>query len=251
MCTDCTLAFFQSPLKLGIVIASILISLISLVILRAKSNLSMNKKIALIYIHIFGLIFPIFFYIFFNGCSALFSSCGTGKATFYLVIATGITAAVIGAILAPLLFLRSHRKNSQEIKSGFAAEMIEEKSGELGIRKPKLYLLKTPKPVAFSFSMAEPVIFISAGMADILSKKEVEAVLLHELSHIKNSSSKLKLPASLMKILSPASHVASFRRVISAEEKEADIFAIKAQGTAVHINSVKEKLSEYEKERGG
>ncbi len=251
VCADCTIMFFQNPAKIGLIMASLLLSITSFLILRMKKGLSANQKIALIYAHIFGLIFPIFFYIFFNGCSALFSSCGTAKATFYLIIITGITAAILGAVIAPILFLRSHRQRSAEIKKGAYALFLWKKAEEMQIKKPKLYLLKSAKPVAFSSSFLGNSIFLSVGMADILTKKEIEAVLLHELAHIKNSSSKLKFSASFIELLSPASHIASFRNEMSKEEKEADNFAVKSQKTSRFLNSVKSKLIEYEQARGG
>lgn len=250
MCTDCTLAFFQSPLKIGIVAISLLISIISLLILKTKSNMSANKKISLVYLHIFALLFPLFFYLFFNGCSSLFSACSTAKATIYLLIITGVTAALVGVIAAPILFLVLHKRNSKRITQGFAFEFIAEKTSELSIKQPHLYVMKTAKPVAFSFSLFSPSIFISAGMADVLTKKEIEAVLLHEISHIKNSSSQLKLSTSLMRMLSPASHVASFKDELSKDEQEADAFAISNQGTRIHLKTVKQKLLEYAQSEG-
>ncbi len=248
LCTDCAVSFFQDPFKMGIVIVSLMLSMLSLLLIRTQR--SINRKAVLVYLHIFGLLFPLFFYIFFNGCSSFFSSCSTAKATLYLIMVTGISAALIGGILASILFLKMHKRNSKEVTSGFAVELLARKSRELTINRPRLYALKTAKPVAFSNSLFSPAIFISAGMADILTRKELGAVLMHELGHIKNSSSELKLSSSLMSLLSPASHIASFRDELSKDEASADDFAVSVQGSGKHLASAKARILEYGAEDG-
>ena len=100
------------------------------------------------------------------------------------------------------------------------------------------------KPIACSFKSFRSAIFVSVGMLDILSKKEIQAVLLHELAHIKQRSSVLKFSSFLMNVLSPLSLLARFHHDTSKEEREADKFAIRVQRTSKYINSAKKKISE-------
>ena len=79
-------------------------------------------------------------------------------------------------------------------------------------------------------------------MFDVLNKKEIEAVLLHELAHIKRMSSVGKVSQKLM-LFSPFYKIASFGH--SREEEIADEFAIQAQGTSMHIKNARKKFDAF------
>ncbi|MEK6837877.1 MAG: hypothetical protein AABX69_04450, partial [Nanoarchaeota archaeon] len=75
MCTECTLAFFMSPLKSGIVALSFVIAIAALVMLRRMKTADTRKRLTLLYIHVFAFVFPFLFFIFFRGCQSYFSGC--------------------------------------------------------------------------------------------------------------------------------------------------------------------------------
>ena len=233
-------------MKMGIVAFSLALSLFSLILLRAKPAFSINKKVLLMYAHIVCLVFPLFFYLFFNGCASFLSSCSTLKTTLYLIILTGITAAILGAILAPLLFLKLSEQKSRQIHTGRAHTCITHTAEAFGITSPRVYVLNTAHPLAFSSTLfGRRDIFISAGMADLLTERELEAVLLHELGHIKNASSRLKFSALIMRLFSPAYPFMSLHTILSCDERSADQFAATCQKTARHIDSAKRTLAQY------
>lgn len=244
LCNDCALVFFQSPLKLGIVILSVIVALVSLYFIFRK-DLSAGRKVVFIYLHVFALVFPFVFYAFFSGCSSFFSGCSKLLPTIYMLLLTGLVSAVVGSLAAPLVFIHTRSKSAREISRGRAADFVRSESKMLGIKTPKIYLFDSAKPIAFSFSNIRPVIFISAGMLDLLERKESEAVLLHELMHIKSGTSLLRFSAFFLRLFSPLSMFASFRHELNAEELKADRFAVLRQGTKRHLGSAKDKVESY------
>ena len=83
-------------------------------------------------------------------------------------------------------------------------------------------------------------------MTEILSKKELQAVLLHELAHIKEKSSALKVSSTIMNIFSPFSRLAGFGNNITKEEHKADSFVVKTQKTSKYLQAAKSKIGEFE-----
>ena len=90
--------------------------------------------------------------------------------------------------------------------------------------------------------------FLSLGNHPIpnhfLSKKELESVILHEIYHVKNSSSLFKFSTFFIR-LSPLATFTSFIEDLNKEEKDADNFAIKFQNTSKYLNSSKLKIHKY------
>ncbi len=66
--------------------------------------------------------------------------------------------------------------------------MIEKLAKKSGIPKPKTYLVDTDVPNAFATgrSPKHSAIAVTRGLTEILDEGEVEGVLAHEMSHIKN-----------------------------------------------------------------
>src|SRR3989338_5289109 len=95
MCTECNLAFFLSPLKMGIVAASFAASIAALLILRKIKHASANKRLIFLYAHVFAFAFPFIFFLIFRGCQNYFSGCSQAKAITALV---GLTALVAGGL---------------------------------------------------------------------------------------------------------------------------------------------------------
>ena len=80
---------------------------------------------------------------------------------------------------------------------------------------------------------------------DLLNKKEIEAVILHEIAHLKRKASVLTTSLSILKVFSPMSLIARFHNDFGDEEYAADTFAIKEQKTGRHIASAKRKIDGF------
>ncbi len=253
MCTECTLAFFLSPLKSGIVVLSFAIAAAALILLRRLKAAGTKKRLTLLYIHVFAFVFPFMFFAFFRGCQSYFSGCDQAKAILTMLGLTAATSTIIALAIAPIVFVKRHARKSLPLQGSHWDRFAKRHAAALAIRQPKLYALNTAAPVAFSFSLLTPRIFLSAGLFDILGKREVEAIVLHELAHVKGRASLLKLSAHIARLLSPFSALANFLGGgrLDEEEAAADKFAADIQGTSRHLDSAKETIISYCRERTG
>ena len=233
--------FLSSPLKLTIVLSCIALALISFYLLK-KKDLSMKKKLVFMYSHVFFLIFPVVFFLFQKTCEMIYLNCDAPRYIAYILTFVGITGLISGFILAPIMFYKIYRKNSKELKKADIISFVKAHAKKLGIKTPKVYLLNKAKPMAFS--MLKSRIFVSVGLFDLLNKKEIESVLLHELGHLKSNSSMIKFSTLFTKFLSP---LANFTPItdLKKEEIKADKVAIRFQKTSKHLNSAKKKVNEF------
>ena len=248
ICFSCVNTFLVTPKNAAVIILSFVLAIFLIFVLMKKKEFSNYKKLVLIYGHLFFLSFPFIFYSYSKTCGRVFYSCGYSKALIYS-LPVALLIAVIGSFLiAPFFFTFSLRKLKIG-KGNMIHSFVEQFAQNMKLRMPQLYLLNRAEPVAFSFSHISPRIFVSVGLLDLLKQKEVEAVLLHEVGHLKYRSSLLKLGDSLLRFLSPISafHVldGNFRKWLEKEELKADAFAVQAQGTERHLASAKAKINKF------
>jgi heat shock protein HtpX len=67
-------------------------------------------------------------------------------------------------------------------------KIVESIARKAGIPKPKIYLIPSESPNAFATGRnpKNAVVAVTNGIVNILSKKELEGVLAHEIGHVKN-----------------------------------------------------------------
>jgi heat shock protein HtpX len=107
----------------------------------------------------------------------------------------GIMVVVIGALLLAQLFLSDKiglaamgaKEVSPEEAPGLHA-MIERLCIQADLPKPKIAIADTPVPNAFAMgrSPKSAVVCCTTGIMNILEPHELEGVMAHELSHVKN-----------------------------------------------------------------
>ena len=238
--------FLENPIKLAVSILSIIIAITLLFLLKRK-DYNLKIKMLLIYLHLFFLSLPLILFSYSISCdmgllNGIIAHCATAvtKAFIYTIPLAIILVAISGYIIIPALYI----KTSKHIKSKDIKSFIKIHSRKLKIKTPRVYSLNISKPTAFSFSNIKSAIFLSLGLTNLLSKKELESVLLHELHHIKNRSAIFKFSTMLIKF-SPLSAFTTFSKELTKEEMEADKFAIKVQKTNRYLNSAKKKMNEY------
>ena len=235
-------AFFSNPVKLSLFLLVLAAAL--LISLKLKDSvLSLKKRIFLIYTHLFLLSFA-FVYV------ALSLSCAEPSFLCPVTLTqTGLYSFPIAVLLSLaagfFLFPWFAKFGAKKISGGALADFVNAQSFALGIKSPALYSIDSQKPYAFSALGFKPVIFVSIGMQELLSEREVQAVLLHELSHVASSAPAFKLSANLVSLFSPFHSVRAFHAAFESEEARADEFACRMQGTKRFVNSAKKKIDGF------
>lgn len=217
--------------------------LFSLYFYRAfKNSFDVRRKAWLLYSHIFFLLFPLLASLFMWSCTMPFYQC-TPKITVYAITGIATTGFLLSILILPYIYNWSSGTRKLQ---GHAAEFATEQSRILGIPTTAVYLADEARPYAYSLTHTRPSIYLSSGLCDILTKKELEAVLLHELYHVKNNTSLLKFSTRLLRYASPLAGFISSDEALAKEEHDADTFAIKKQSTARHLRSAKRKVQEWQ-----
>ncbi len=222
-------AFATDPAKMLFVVVSILFSIGALLAWK-KYN-----KPSLLYAHLFFVLTPLFYFALSINCSlsvvkGLLSWCTALLAKFviYIVPPAMAFSFIAGYLLIPRLY--------RLVAKPFSPRLFRELCRLTGI-KAELFLMDKAKPVAFTVGRR---IFISVGMFDLLTKKELEAVLLHELCHVKSRSSWGKFSTHFVRAFSPIAWFSSSS--VEREECAADAFAVKTQKTSYYLKTAKQKV---------
>lgn len=247
MCTECSLAFFLTPLKAGIVALSFLISAAALVALRQLKTSGTKQRLTLLYVHVFTFVFPFLFYLFFRGCNSYFSGCSHARAIVAMLGLTGLIATLLALALAPFILINRYSRKSVLVgKRHWSVDFVKKHADAIMVSAPQIFFVDDAAPLAFSFSFIRPKIFLSMGLFDILGRKEIEAIILHELAHVKRRATYVKLSAHMARLLSPFSMLADFLgRSGTTEESAADDMAVSVQGTSSHLDSAKRKIMQF------
>ncbi|WP_254360650.1 zinc metalloprotease HtpX [Corallococcus exiguus] len=89
-------------------------------------------------------------------------------------------------------------------------EMVERLAARAGMPKPKVYLLPTAQPNAFATGRnpSHAAVAVTAGIMDILDRRELEGVLAHEIGHVRNRDTLIgTVAATLAGIISYAAQM--------------------------------------------
>ncbi|HIH19907.1 TPA: M48 family metalloprotease [Candidatus Micrarchaeota archaeon] len=232
--------FFSNPSNLILSFLSIAVSL-TLLHKFSDKNISRKQRIALVYGHLAFLFAPLVFLALSISCPVASLGCSVTLTQTFLY---GIPVLLLMTVLAGFVFLPRYYQRTSIQFPGPVREFVKKESKRLKLSKtPGVFSVDSGKPDAFSISFFKPRIFVSVGMQEILGKKELEAVLLHELAHIKNASTWFKFSSAILKVFSPFAAIRNFGFSVEAEEKKADDYAARIQGTRRHLNSAKRKVS--------
>ncbi|MHB1125829.1 MAG: M56 family metallopeptidase [Bacillota bacterium] len=105
-------------------------------------------------------------------------------------------------------------------------------SASLEINPPRLVVTSTPVPQSMTFGTVRPVVVVSQGLLDCLEEEELEAVLAHEVAHIRQKGYFYGCVANVLRDLTffnPVSFIA-LGIFMREREKAADDMAVAATG---------------------
>lgn len=230
--------FAASPLKVSVAAAGWSLAIVVLSLARRTAN--PNWKLRFLGLHLALLFLPPVFAALTWDCGMFMLACLPMGSIALLPLAFTL-AFVSGYTALPWAYRWAHRRH--RLDDPELARFVEENTRRLGVRPPDLYYLDTARPTAHTFTGHRPFIFVSVGLLDILDRKEMEAVLLHELGHIRDRSS---LRAFASRLLPWTAPVLSFADStwLSVEEKRADQVATEFQSTEHYIQSARLKTSQ-------
>ncbi len=211
-----------------------------------RDTMSNRVKIALIYGSIVLTVFPIFHYVYAKTCGSVMISCGKWHALLYSLMGSLGIALVALLLLTPLLV----RWRKQRVQPGTDLDArVRMLATAVGVKVPRVYVKDSAQPVAYTVSHISPLIIISVGMLELLDQDELDAVLLHELGHIRQRTGLLKTARSMLRLMLPIAGFNAFGKELDEEESRADMVAAHVQGTTEHLLSAKERLSLFADEQ--
>ncbi len=245
MIVGCFAGFVIDADKLFLIASSVSLAVITLLALK-KFNLSTKAKVGLIYGHLIFAFFPFVILTTDAACGIACMPCANSLARLVaLAFPTTLLFSTAAAFFViPGFYMFFSRKS--ETENTHIIRFVRSHSRKLRAKMPKIYIIDNAKPVAFSFRSFKPMMFLSAGLVDLLNKKELEAVILHELGHLKRKASVLTMSFSLFRVFSPFSLLARFHHDSDEEELYADKLAVRLQKTGRHLKSAKIKIDEFE-----
>lgn len=237
MLAESVVSFFSQPLHISVLIISWAAALITFLAWRE------HGKVRWLYAHVFFLFVPLFDFAITVPCQipfvqGLLSMCSLviTRAVIFAIPFALVFAVLGGYHLAPALYKRMY--HARKVKGVRYANLAK----RAGLAGTHFFILDTAKPIAFSIRKD---VLISVGMCELLNKREQEAVLLHELGHVRQRSSLSKFSLALIRLFSPLAHFTSLRARVNAEEHAADAFAVKVQQTSQHLNAAKRIVEQY------
>lgn len=108
-------------------------------------------------------------------------------------IAIGATVAVIVDAIAWAVAVRATISLTHAVEVGpeqakVLHDVIEGLCIRTGLPKPKVYIVDDPAPNAFAFgrSPKNAGVAVTSGILNLMSRRELEGVLAHEMSHVQN-----------------------------------------------------------------
>ncbi len=119
-------------------------------------------------------------------------------------------------------------------------------SQQMGLPSAELQLFKTHIPVSFAIETDKPIVVMSESLLSLLRKDEIEAVMAHELAHIRNSDTGLKAMVTAYKMVLPHDPVIRLVEAAFHREREmvADRKAARATGKPLSLASALLKIYE-------
>jgi len=147
------------------------------------------------------------------------------RTVFASALILGIAGAIPFSILlrniSPKLILgkmKDLRDAPKEIAGTFSTLAT-----QLGVPFAQLQLSGTIIPVSFAVQTDRPIVVMSESLLSLLKKDEIEAVMAHELAHIKNSDTFLKALVTAYRTALP--HDPIIRLVEAAYHREREMVA--------------------------
>lgn len=226
----CLEAFSKDPL--GFLLLGVFGSIAALSAYMIMTKGSMRSRIRWSYPLVFSVLFALAYFAFTMSCHASAPFC-SDHALLYSVPAAFLGSLLFGYVILPSIYLAWARGRLEKSLAAYLPESV------------PVYVSDSGKPFAYSYGGFRRWIVVSQGMLEILTKKELQAVLLHEYAHITGNSSLYNVSRWVYSKVPMLHAFIDGKRHEGEEENRADAVAARLQGTPKHLNSAKRKLKHY------
>ena len=164
--------------------------------------------------------------------------------TILISIASGLPFSLLLRRISPGIVLRKVgglSDPSQEVAESFKAI-----AQLMGVPLAELKLSKRAIPVSFAIQDKKTIVVMSESLLPLLKKDELEAVMAHELAHIKNSDTSLKAMITAYRTALPLDPIVRLVEAAFHREREimADEAAVKTTGKPLSLASALLKIYE-------
>ena len=155
--------------------------------LLVEDHIRRNKRLTVVVCTLMALLFlGVVFaigYILFQGNLFIALAFGIPVAIFYVLITYSISVATV------ISAAKARPANPQVREEKLLIHRVEEMSIAAGLPMPKVYVQDSPNINAFATGKKpeEGVICVTTGALHALNQEELEGVIAHEMSHIKNN----------------------------------------------------------------
>ena len=162
--------------------------------------------------------------------------------TLLLAVAGGVPLSYILRRYSPRRLLRN-AKNLSAPESDLAST-FKTLCRKVGVTNAEIGVSETNLPTSFVAEVHRPVVVISQRLLSLLKKDEVEAVIAHELAHVKNSDTTLKAMVTAYRVALPQDPFMRLAEAAFHREREmvADETAVKATGKPLSLTSALLKI---------
>lgn len=230
----------SNKLNLGVLLLSLILSLAFYFMFYRSEQIRL--KIHFLILHVFFIFFPFVYTALMWKCVMPTIMC-TPKMMIFLIAIGAVFSILLSYFILPYVYDWSINKNM--IKKGYYKDFVSRTSKSIKVKEPKIYLINDIKPYAYSITNLNPSIFVSVGLFELLTKKETEAVLLHELYHHKSRTYFWKFSINMLRMFTPLATFISDAEPTEKEERMADMFAEEMQKTNKYLSSAKKKIVEF------
>lgn len=189
--TNCIQACVTQPLALAIIIGTILFAVITFSLIKFV-NTNRNMRLSLIYLHLTSFIFLTFTFIVAMACGMFLLNVFVAIVPIMLFI-----GMIVTYLIGPRIYLWSF--DAYKTKDTKLNSWVTTYSKSMNVRKPIIYVTDEIEFAAFSAYGIRPKMCISKTIMKILNAKEIKAIIIHELAHIKMKTQIFNISIAFLK----------------------------------------------------
>ena len=121
---------------------------------------------------------------------------GVGSISAFVSYANGDKAVLLSTSAIPVPDLLRTAGDADKLKLQQLDNVVDEMAIAAGLPKPPVYVVPDPDPNAFATGRGpgQSSIAVTRGLLDALDREELQGVIGHEMSHIKNLDVRIKGP---------------------------------------------------------